>query len=163
MRPTPTPGAGHWASGAPKWAAVILLCGAAVFGMAWSITMRRPLSAPAPSAPGRVPEAPAEPQPTQPGRVILREESGPESPAAGGAPAKPAPARGQPAPTARLNINTASGAELELLPGIGPALAARILEDRQANGPFKTVDDLDRVKGIGPKTLERIRDLCTAE
>lgn len=56
-----------------------------------------------------------------------------------------------------VNINTASAAELELLPGIGPALAQRILDYRTAHGPFRSLADLDRVKGIGPRTLERLR------
>jgi competence protein ComEA len=57
--------------------------------------------------------------------------------------------------TPPLNVNTASARELELLPGVGPALAGRIVADRQANGAFGTVAELDRVKGVGPATLER--------
>jgi competence ComEA-like helix-hairpin-helix protein len=56
-----------------------------------------------------------------------------------------------------LDPNLASAAELEALPGIGPALARRIVEDRAANGPFRTPDDLLRVRGIGPRLLDRIR------
>jgi competence protein ComEA len=56
-----------------------------------------------------------------------------------------------------IDINTAGTDELIALPGIGPATAARILEDRQARGPYRRVDDLLRVKGIGPKKLARIR------
>ncbi|MBA4039581.1 MAG: hypothetical protein C0468_04545 [Planctomyces sp.] len=58
-----------------------------------------------------------------------------------------------------LDINTASAAELELLPGIGPALAARIVEHRATRGRFVSVEDLDEVRGIGPKTMERLRGL----
>jgi len=54
-----------------------------------------------------------------------------------------------------MDVNAASAADLELLPRIGPALARRILEAR----PFATVDDLVRVRGIGPRTLERLRPL----
>ena len=54
----------------------------------------------------------------------------------------------------RVNVNTASLAELQQLKGIGPVKAKRIVESR----PFRTVDDLIRVKGIGPKTLENIRN-----
>lgn len=58
---------------------------------------------------------------------------------------------------AAVNVNTASQAELEALNGIGPAKAKAILDYRQKNGPFKSVDDLKKVTGIGDKTLESIR------
>lgn len=58
----------------------------------------------------------------------------------------------------RLDLNSASAAALEQLPGVGPALAERIVADRGANGPFTSVDALDRVPGIGPKIIERVRD-----
>lgn len=143
----PTPRA-DWTTGAAKWAIVIALGAASIGGMAWSITSRRPLV----FGPPAVQEMAGEPP--RPGRVILREE--PDTPAAG----QPSP---RPALTARLNINTATAAELELLPGIGPALAGRILEDRAAAGPFRSVEDLDRVKGIGPRTMDRLRELITVE
>jgi comEA protein len=56
-----------------------------------------------------------------------------------------------------ININTANQTELELLPRIGPATAKNILDYRQANGGFKTLDELVNVKRIGPKTLETIK------
>ncbi len=59
---------------------------------------------------------------------------------------------------ARLNINAASADDLATLPGIGPSYAKRIIEYREKNGPFKRVEDLLNVQGIGEKTLERIRD-----
>lgn len=61
-----------------------------------------------------------------------------------------------------LNINTASAAQLEALPGIGAVLAQRIVDDRQANGPYASVDDLERVRGIGPALLANLRPLVTA-
>ena len=57
-----------------------------------------------------------------------------------------------------IDINTASKDELMLLPGIGETYAERIVIDRQDHGPFRSVDDLTRVKGIGTKTLARIRE-----
>ena len=56
-----------------------------------------------------------------------------------------------------VNINTASAEQLQLLPGIGPALAKRIIEFREANGPFEKVDELVAVRGIGEKSLAKLR------
>lgn len=60
-----------------------------------------------------------------------------------------------------VNLNTADAATLETLPRVGPAMAARIIDWREANGPFTAVDDLTSVAGIGDKTLEGLRDLVT--
>ena len=60
-----------------------------------------------------------------------------------------------------VNINTASAKELDALPGIGEVLAQRIIDYRTANGPFQSVDDLIKVKGIGEKTLEKIKPYAT--
>ena len=70
------------------------------------------------------------------------------------------PSGEQPEP---VDLNTADEAALQQLPGIGPALAERIVADRTANGPYATVDDLTRVSGIGEKTVETIRPYVTAE
>ena len=60
-----------------------------------------------------------------------------------------------------VNVNTASSTELQLLPRVGPALAGRILEFREANGPFAAVDELVAVKGIGETSLEKLRPFVT--
>jgi len=56
-----------------------------------------------------------------------------------------------------IEINSAPRGELELLPRIGPKLAERVIEYRRQHGPFRSVDDLGLVPGIGPKTLEQLR------
>jgi competence protein ComEA len=60
---------------------------------------------------------------------------------------------------AKIDVNTAGSAELQTIPGIGPALAARIIDYRREHGPFESVEQLLAVKGIGPKLLTRMRDL----
>ncbi len=78
----------------------------------------------------------------------------------------PAPAAsvstGCPPGSARIDLNRASPAQLESLSGIGPALAARIIEDRSENGPFEAPEAVTRVRGIGARTLARFRErVCT--
>ena len=60
-----------------------------------------------------------------------------------------------------ININTASATEFETLSGIGEVLAGAIVDYRTENGPFASVDELEDVSGIGPATLEEIRDQVT--
>ncbi|NND74936.1 MAG: ComEA family DNA-binding protein [Ilumatobacter sp.] len=60
-----------------------------------------------------------------------------------------------------IDVNRASPAELESLPGVGPATAAAIVTERERNGPFLTVDDLERVPGIGPAKLASLREFVT--
>jgi competence protein ComEA len=57
-------------------------------------------------------------------------------------------------------VNRATVEELQLLPRIGPTLAARIIEERERGGPFRTLHDLTRVRGIGPRTVERLAPLA---
>lgn len=62
-----------------------------------------------------------------------------------------------------LDINLASAAELELLPGIGPRLAGRIVKARRERGPFERAEDLLSVSGIGPATLTRIKPFLSRD
>lgn len=90
-------------------------------------------------------------------------------PAGRGAPRPAAPERpsrtrsgsGASPPAPLVDVNSASAEELERLPGIGPAIAARIVEARRER-TFSSVDDLERVRGIGPATVERLRPFATA-
>jgi competence protein ComEA len=72
-----------------------------------------------------------------------------------GASSKPAAPRSG----GRININTATAAEIETLPGVGPSLAREIIAGR----PYKSVDDLDKVKGIGPAKLKSLREYVATE
>ena len=125
-----------WTTGPAKLVAVVVLGGACLFGLAWSIMTRQPGSA-------RVGVAVSAPPPRD---VTPASQTLPPSPIA-----------------RRVNLNTATAAELELLPGIGPALAQRIVADREYRGPFRSLNDLDRVSGIGPRLIERLRDKVTIE
>ena len=60
-------------------------------------------------------------------------------------------------------INEANEAELTLLPHIGPSLANKIILYRSSAGAFQKVEDLQNVKGIGPKIVDQVKDYCTVE
>ena len=60
-----------------------------------------------------------------------------------------------------ININTADEKELQQIKGIGPALAGRIIEYRESNGAFKSIEEIKKVRGIGDKTFEKMRDSIT--
>lgn len=79
-------------------------------------------------------------------------------PPAGAGPGAVTPGSSAPAAaTPVVDLNTATEQQLETLDGVGPATAAKILQYRQTNGPFRSVDDLEQVPGIGPKKLAAIR------
>jgi comEA protein len=61
----------------------------------------------------------------------------------------------------KVNLNTASLSQLDTLTGIGATYAQRIIDYRNANGGFKTIDEIQNVKGIGPKTFEKMKDQIT--
>ena len=65
------------------------------------------------------------------------------------------------APPAKVNINKATVQQLQDLPGIGPAIARRIVEYREQNGPFKRIEELMNVRGIGARKFARLRDRIT--
>ncbi len=67
------------------------------------------------------------------------------------------------APHDPVNLNTATVEELDKLPGIGPALAQRIVDYRNQNGPFKKVEEVKNVKGIGDALFDELKDLITVE
>lgn len=125
---------------AAKWGAIAVLGVAAVAGVSWTILTSR--TRPAIVATG-VPSL------TTPGNAALQ------------------PATTPPTSTSTagslLDLNTATAAQLEHLPGIGPALAARIIADRQKHGLYTSVDQLDRVQGIGAKTLDKLRPYLTVK
>jgi comEA protein len=144
-----------WTRGPAKWGAVVVLGAASIWGMVWSM--------------GRVPRAEAVPGLRAPAGIGASEEvigagtASAEGDSAQSASAVPSAEASAETLATRININTALKAELELLPGIGPALAGRIIEYRQQRGPFKSVDDLDGVKGIGPKVLGKLRERVVVE
>ncbi len=70
-------------------------------------------------------------------------------------------AAGKPAPTGKVNINTATAQQLTVLPGVGEKLAARIVDYRQKSGGFKNVSELMNVQGIGEKNLAKIQAYLT--
>jgi competence protein ComEA len=75
--------------------------------------------------------------------------------------ARRAPAIARPA--GKLNLNTATAAQLDTLPGVGPGTASAILRVRARLGRFKTVEDLREVPGIGPKRFDRLRPLLSVD
>lgn len=64
-------------------------------------------------------------------------------------------------PAGKVNLNTATASQLEDLPGIGPSLAARIVDHRQKNGAFKSVEEVLAVKGIGEKNFAKIQSFLS--
>ncbi len=91
--------------------------------------------------------------------VPRRGETDPPVPVDGGGGAGGGAAPGVSSPPALVDLNTATADELEALPGVGPATAAAIIDYRQRNGPFHSVDDLAQVRGIGDAKLAQLRDL----
>jgi competence protein ComEA len=92
----------------------------------------------------------------------LRDQQQVAVPRAGEADVPPATGSESPGtPAAKVNINTATADELDTLPGVGAEMARRILDYRAANGPFKSIEDIQRVTGIGDATYQKLKDRIT--
>jgi competence protein ComEA len=72
-----------------------------------------------------------------------------------------ASAAGGESPTGVVNINTANAEQLQLLPRVGPSLAGRIIDFRETNGPFQSVDEIVAVKGIGERSFAKLEPYLT--
>nr|WP_286181287.1 helix-hairpin-helix domain-containing protein [Bacillus sp. ISL-37] len=70
---------------------------------------------------------------------------------------------GEAAGNGTVNLNSAGSSELQTLPGIGPAKAEAIIEYRETNGPYKSIEDLKEISGIGDKTFEKLKDLISVK
>jgi competence protein ComEA len=97
-----------------------------------------------------------------PRRGVPSDPAGPSAdPAVAVAPGAGSGSGGAPTPGAPLDLNTATEAQLETLPGIGPSLARAIISEREREGGFHSVDDLRRVRGIGDVRFAQLRGLVT--
>lgn len=170
-----------WTQGPAKWAAVVVLGAACMLTSAWVMAgrvhfEREPAGAQvtqSASALGAPPPLPSRDVAAPAGAAAIVSVE-PLGPAPEPSPelvvsvvettADAAPSTDDASSVARrVNINTATVPELELLPGVGPKLAERIIDHRKKHGPFKNVDDLDAVSGIGARILERLKPLVTVD
>jgi competence protein ComEA len=137
-----------------RWVAALLISGVGLAGVGYGLATR---PTPPPQPVVFVPQQVEPRTGTLAEPVQARPTPASETPAPAYEP-KPTPAAGM-----MIDVNTASAAQLELLPGIGPSRAAAIIESRNAQGPFRTVEDLARVHGIGPATVEGVRPYVRIE
>ena len=140
-----------------RWGLLLCCAGFLLFGLGLyfgrttggTVLYQRPAAASSVAA--EAPEAPEAPEE-------------PETPEAPEEPAAPEETETEPDGMAsRVNLNTADAAALESLPGIGPALAQRIIDYRMANGPFQTTAEIQDVRGIGAGIYAEIKDSITVE
>lgn len=149
-----------------RWGLLLCCAGFLLFGLGLyfgrttggTVLYQRPAAASSVAA--EAPEAPEEPETPE----APEEPEEPETPEAPEEPATPEETETEPDGMAsRVNLNTADAAALESLPGIGPALAQRIIDYRTANGPFQTTAEIQDVRGIGAGIYEKIKDSITVE
>jgi competence protein ComEA len=93
--------------------------------------------------------------------AVVGAEGAAPAPGPSAGPGSPPPASSAAEAGGRVNLNTATETELDALPGVGPVTAKAILDWRERNGRFTSVDQLAEVDGIGPARLARLRDLVT--
>ena len=143
-----------------RWGLLLCCAGFLLFGLGLyfgrttggTVLYQQPAAASSVAA--EAPEAPEAPE-------ALEEPEAPEAPEE---PAAPEETETEPEGMAsRVNLNTADAAALESLPGIGPALAQRIIDYRTANGPFQTTAEIQDVRGIGAGIYAEIKDSITVE
>lgn len=140
-----------------RWGLLLCCAGFLLFGLGLyfgrttggTVLYQRPadalsVAAETPEAP-ETPEEPETPETPEAPAALEETETAPEGAAS------------------RVNLNTADAAALESLPGIGPALAQRIIDYRTANGPFQTTEEIQDVRGIGAGIYEKIKDSITVE
>ena len=149
-----------------RWGLLLCCAGFLLFGLGLyfgrttggTVLYQRPAAASSVAA--EAPEAPEEPETPE----APEEPEEPETPEAPEEPAAPEETETEPDGMAsRVNLNTADAAALESLPGIGPALAQRIIDYRTANGPFQTTAEIQDVRGIGAGIYEKIKDSIPVE
>lgn len=134
-----------WTTAAPKWASIVVLSLMSLGAFsAWLFTRASPPSSPTTD-------------------ILNINPSSLTSSTSEVPPASPPSRKKSIDLNLRVNINTADQSQLELLPGIGPALAQRIIDDRTKRGVYQRIEDLDRVKGIGPKLLAKLRPNITLQ
>ena len=121
-----------------RLAAIVALCALVGTATATWLTAAPASAGPQPAAKTKVAEAEPEPKPE------------PKKPATTKA------SKGKQSLTGKLNLNTATDEQLQMLPGVGPSKAERVLAWRKKNGSFKRVADLRKVKGFGYKTLKKL-------
>lgn len=144
------------------------IAGAGLAGLGYSLART---STPAPPAvvfvPHTITPTTQTPAPTPSATSNAAPQAIPQPPATRALPPEPSPPVFEPTPKLEagktLNINTATAEQLQLLPGIGPSRAAAIVADRERMGPFRTVEDLARVRGIGTVTIEGLRPYVRIE